>query len=60
MLWRRAKLPGGALQHSQDVSVISTNLAAPSTAPLHPAAHLHAGPQEDKPYFCVSLSYPVL
>lgn len=38
-----------------DVSVISTNLAASSTAPLHPAAHLHAGPQEDEPHFHVFL-----
>lgn len=30
-------------------------LAAPSTAPLQPTAHLHAGPQQDKPHFYVFL-----
>lgn len=55
VLWGRAELAGGALQLSQDISVISTNLAAPSTAPLQPTAHLHAGPQQDKPHFYVFL-----
>lgn len=55
VLWGRAELAGDALQLSQDVSVISTNLAAPSIAPLHLAAHLHAGPQQDEPHFYVFL-----
>lgn len=54
-LWGRAELAGGALSLSQNVSVISTNLAASSTAPLHPAAYLHAGPQQDEPHFHVFL-----